>query len=144
MWSSNCEEKSESATEEGSEDDPDTVRQKTVAEDERRRQEIVAEVDASDFHTAESEDAAPASAGAGPTVSPDAEEESDESGFATPTRRPRLWSDHAETVVKERRRVIVDVFGDFDAEADKRFGRDDDARGVSSACMSSGSSVSYF
>ena len=87
------------------------------------------------------EDAAPASAGAGHRHP---EEESDESGYATPTRRPRLWSDHAETVVKERRRVIVDVFGDFDDEADKRFGGDDDARGVSSGYMSSGSSVSYF
>ena len=40
---SDCEEKSESATEEGSEDDPDTVRRETVAEDERRRQEILSQ-----------------------------------------------------------------------------------------------------
>ena len=120
MWSSDCEEKSESATEEGSEDDPDTVRQKTVAEDESRWQEIVAEVDASDFHTAQTEDAAPASAGAGPIVSPDAEEQSDESGYATPTRRPTC---HAETQRKERRRVIVDFFGDFD---DDDYKGDDD------------------
>ena len=132
--------------------------QKIVAKDERRRQKIVAEderrcakrtmtveqcenldADAEDHDCrCESEDAAPASAGAGPIVSPDTEEESDESGYATPTRRP---SHHAESAVKERRPQRGSSASHSDV---KSCGSDDDAQGVSSGYVSSGSSVSYF